>query len=128
MPKRSSQNWDGYSTHRDAAAEASQANVEQAQPQRAAAPQDQESPPLEATAARRPAARRASEEEEVQTYEVPVRQTRRQLIKHQVSYRLPLDVINLIEAALDEAYASGERLTKEEAVTAAIRRTYGHLR
>lgn len=44
-----------------------------------------------------------------------------------VSYRLPPDVADLIDAAVDHAAMTGDRLSKNEAVVKAIRATYGHL-
>lgn len=62
------------------------------------------------------------------TGSVTVARSRRRLPpKHPVTYRLPLDVLDLIEFALDQSYERGEKLSKEDAVATAIRRTYGHL-
>lgn len=47
------------------------------------------------------------------------------VVKIPVTYRLPEDCLDLIEAAVDEAARQGERLTREQAVTDAIRRAYG---
>lgn len=59
---------------------------------------------------------------------VTVARSRRRLpAKHPVTYRLPLDVLDLIELALDESYERGDKLSKEDAVATAIRYTYGHL-
>ena len=46
----------------------------------------------------------------------------------QVSYRLPPDAVELIEAAKLEAAARGDRLTKDDAVAQAIRGFYGKKR
>lgn len=59
---------------------------------------------------------------------VTVARSRRRLpAKHPVTYRLPLDVLDLIELALDESYERGEKLSKEDAVATAILHTYAHL-
>jgi hypothetical protein len=42
-----------------------------------------------------------------------------------VSYRLPEDAVTLIDAAVAQAAIKGDRLTKDAAVTAAIRAHYG---
>lgn len=46
----------------------------------------------------------------------------------QVSYRLPPDAVELVEAAKLEAAARGDRLTKDDAVAQAIRGFYGKRR
>lgn len=46
----------------------------------------------------------------------------------QVSYRLPPDAVELVEAAKLEAAARGDRLTKDDAVAQAIRGFYGKKR
>lgn len=62
------------------------------------------------------------------TGSVTVARSRRRLPpKHPVTYRLPLDVLDLIELALDESYERGEKLSKEDAVATAIRQMYGYL-
>jgi hypothetical protein len=45
--------------------------------------------------------------------------------KRPASYRLPPDVIELIDQARAEAAARGDRLTKDEAVTMAVRSFWG---
>ena len=48
--------------------------------------------------------------------------------KNAATYRLPPDVHELIDRAREEAAANGDRLTKDDAVTAAIRYYYGRKR
>lgn len=45
--------------------------------------------------------------------------------KKPVTYRLPPDVIEYIDQARDEAAARGDRLTKDEAITMAVRAFWG---
>ncbi|MBG0716891.1 hypothetical protein G3N18_02155 [Microbacterium sp. 2C] len=45
--------------------------------------------------------------------------------KKPATFRLPPDVLELIDNAREEAAESGVRLTKDDAVTAAIRHYYG---
>lgn len=45
--------------------------------------------------------------------------------KKSVTYRLPPDVIEYIDQARDEAAARGDRLTKDEAITMAVRAFWG---
>ncbi|RYI20446.1 hypothetical protein EVU97_14535 [Dermacoccus sp. 147Ba] len=47
--------------------------------------------------------------------------------KYPASYRLPADVLDMIEAAVDAAADDGVKLSKEDAVAAAIRTAYGDL-
>lgn len=53
----------------------------------------------------------------------PIRRPR--VVKISASYRLPPDVLDLLDQAVQDAAARGERLTKEDAVAQAIRQTYG---
>lgn len=48
--------------------------------------------------------------------------------KRAATFRLPPDVLELIDKAREEAAQSGVRLTKDDAVTAAIRHYYGSSR
>lgn len=48
--------------------------------------------------------------------------------KKPASYRLPPDVIELIDAARNEAAERGDRLTKDEAITMAVRSFWGKRR
>ncbi len=48
--------------------------------------------------------------------------------KKAATFRLPPDVLELIDNAREEAAQSGVRLTKDDAVTAAIRHYYGSSR
>lgn len=48
--------------------------------------------------------------------------------KRAATFRLPPDVLELIDNAREEAAQSGVRLTKDDAVTAAIRHYYGSSR
>lgn len=48
--------------------------------------------------------------------------------KKPATFRLPPDVLELIDNAREEAAQSGVRLTKDDAVTAAIRHYYGSSR
>lgn len=57
----------------------------------------------------------------------PVVSRRRTPAKRAVTYRLTDDVLDLVDAAVNAAAEQGKRLTKEEAVAAAIRRTYNRL-
>ena len=139
MPTNSPRDWANFSSHQDVASQASRTTpAPDVQPVAAEGlagavsstrPAGQENPAVRDAVADSapPASSPARREEQVQTYEVPSRTTRR-IVKHQVSYRLPLDVLELIEKALDEAYDNNEKMTKEDAVTKAIRRTYGHLK
>lgn len=43
------------------------------------------------------------------------------------TYRFEPDVLELVEAAVQEAAGNGQRLSREAAVSHAIRQTYGHL-
>lgn len=49
-------------------------------------------------------------------------------VKKAATYRLPMDVFELINGAIQEAAANGDRLTRDEAVTQAIRYFYGKRR
>lgn len=49
------------------------------------------------------------------------------LVRQPATYRLQPDVLNLVSLAVIEKRKVGERLTKEDAVAYAIRKTYGHL-
>ena len=49
----------------------------------------------------------------------------RRVVKIPVTYRLPEECLDLIETAVDQAAARGEKLTREQAVTDAIRLAYG---
>lgn len=57
----------------------------------------------------------------------PVATRRRPPAKRAVTYRLADEILDLIDAAVGAAAERGERLTKEEAVATAIRRTYNRL-
>lgn len=46
-------------------------------------------------------------------------------VKRAVTYRLPLDVIALIEAEIFAEAEAGNRLTKDDAVTRAVRASFG---
>lgn len=48
--------------------------------------------------------------------------------KKPASYRLPPDVIELIDTARNEAAERGDRLTKDEAITMAVRSFWGKRR
>lgn len=50
------------------------------------------------------------------------------VVKKAATFRLPPDVHELIDQAREEAAANGDRLTKDDAVTAAIRAYYGRKR
>jgi|TARA_B100000700_G_scaffold317895_2_gene410024 hypothetical protein len=45
--------------------------------------------------------------------------------KHPATFRLPPDVFEYINQARDEAAARGDRLTKDEAITMAVRAFWG---
>lgn len=47
--------------------------------------------------------------------------------KYPATYRMPARALQLVEAAKVQARAEGNRLSKEDAVAAAIEHTYGHL-
>lgn len=48
--------------------------------------------------------------------------------KHPATFRLPPDVFEYIDQARDEAAARGDRLTKDEAITMAVRAFWGKKR
>lgn len=51
----------------------------------------------------------------------------RRVVKYAATYRLPERALDLIDEAKAVAAESGERLSKEDAVAAAIEAHYGHL-
>ena len=53
--------------------------------------------------------------------------SRRGPVKRPVNYRLTDDVLDMVDAAVAAEAAKGGKLTKEEAVATAIRRTYARL-
>jgi len=56
---------------------------------------------------------------------VPMRRRPPRVIKVAATFRLPLDCIDLLDDLVYEAAERGVRVTKEEAVAAAIRAHYG---
>lgn len=51
----------------------------------------------------------------------------RRAARFPMTYRLEEEVLDLIELAVTAAAEAGERLTRQDAVSEALRQTYGHL-
>ena len=77
------------------------------------------------TPARRPAVATTGGDEESAARPEVTRRRPRRIVKHPVTYRLPIVALELIDDAVDAAAARGARLTKEDAVAAAILAHYG---
>ena len=86
------------------------------------APRSLEPVPDEETEPAAPAAKPARQGKPRGPYNV------KKVNKKAATFRLPPDVLELIDNAREEAAQSGVRLTKDDAVTAAIRHYYGSSR
>lgn len=99
MPKKNV-DWSKVAAHRDAPPATSEASARHAD----------ETPASQAPTPEAPRPKRARREP-----------------KFPASYRMPADVLDMVDAAVEAAADNGVKLSKEDAVAAAIRAAYGDL-